>query len=142
MLKTTRSSEELALKTFRANNNEVVNSGGGDKANETVKNSSKKSTCMPNIRAIGDPNFLTSDAKKNFNYLRLLFIKALILWHFDPESHIRIEIDASGYAIDRVLSQLNLDSNAPPNNSNLNKFDFGQWHPIAYFSRKMIPIET
>ena len=41
-----------------------------------------------------------------------------------------------------MLSQLNLDSDAPPNDSNLNKSDFGQWHPIAYFSRKMISAET
>ena len=38
------------------------------------------------------------------------------------------------------MSQLNLDSDTPPNDSN--KSDFGQWHPIAYFSRKMIPVET
>ena len=90
----------------------------------------------------GIPNFLTPDAKKAFNHLRLVFIKALILQHFDLESHIRIETDASSYAISGVLSQLNLDFDTPPNNLNLNKFDFDQWYPIAYFSRKMIPIET
>ena len=95
---------------------------------------------MPNIGATGEPNFLTPDAKKAFNHLRLAFIEAPILRHFDPESHIRIETDASGYAIGGVLSQLNLDSDAPPNDSN--KSDFDQWHPVAYFSRKMIPVET
>ena len=54
--------------------------------------------------------------------------------------HIRMETDASGYAISRVLSQLNLDSNASPKNSN--KSDFGQWHPVAYFSRKIILAKT
>ena len=58
------------------------------------------------------------------------------------KKHIRIETDASGYAIDRVLSQLNLNSNASPNDSNSDKSDFSQWHPVAYLSRKMIPIET
>ena len=146
MLKTTGSSEESAPRAFRAGNDEVVGGGGG-RADETVVDSStskneksRKSTRVPNIGATGEPNFLTPDAKKAFNHLRLAFIKAPILRHFDSENHIRIETDASGYAIGGVLSQLNLDSDAPPNDSN--KSDFGQWHPVAYFSRKMIPVET
>ena len=144
LLKTTRLSD-LALKAFRADDDEFVGSGGG-KANETImnlfkNNKSRNSMHVPNIGATGEPNFLTSDAKKAFNHLRLAFIKALILRHFDPESHIRIETDASGYAIGGVLSQLNLDFNTPPNDSNLNKSDFGQWHQVAYFSRKIIPAE-
>ena len=144
MLKTTGSSEELAPKAFRAGNDEVVG-GGSSRADETVVNlskneKSKKSTRVSNVGATGEPNFLNPDAKKAFNHLRLAFIEAPILRHFDPESHIRIETDASGYAIGGVLSQLNLDSDAPPNDSN--KSDFGQWHPVAYFSRKMIPAET
>ena len=146
MLKTTGSSETLAPRAFKAGNNEVVG-GGGDRADETImdlsKNKkSKKSTHVPNIGATGKSNFLTPDVKKAFNYLWLAFIKAPILRHFDLESHIRIETDASGYAIGGVLSQLNLDSDAPPNDSNSNKSDFGQWHPVAYFSRKIIPTET
>ena len=97
---------------------------------------------VPNIGATGKPNFLTPNAKKVFNHLWRAFIKAPILRHFDLKSHIRIETDASSYAIGRVLSQLNLDSNIPPNNSNSDKSDFDQWHPIAYFFRKMIPVET
>ena len=139
MLKTIGSSEKSALKTLRADDDEVVSGAGGS---ETIRNSSRKSTCVPNIGATGEPNFLTPDAKKAFNHLRLAFIEAPILQHFNPESHIRIETDASGYAIGGVLSQLNLDSDAPPNDSNLNKSDFGQWHPIAYFFGKMILTET
>ena len=60
--------------------------------------------------------------KKTFNYLRLAFIEASIFIHFDLESHIQIEIDILRYAIGRVLSQLNFNSDAPPNN--LNKSDF------------------
>ena len=103
MLKTTGSSKELAPKTFRANNNEILGDGGG-RANETVRNSSRKSTRIPNIGATGEPNFLTPNTKKVFNHLRLAFIKAPILRHFDLESHIRIEIDASNYTIGGVLS--------------------------------------
>ena len=61
-------------------------------------------TCVPNIGAMREPNFLTLDAKKAFNYLQLAFIKALILQHFDLESHIQIKTDASGYAIGGVSS--------------------------------------
>ena len=136
---------DWAPKTFGADNNKVVRVGG--RANRTVMNLSKNEksrnlTHMPNIGAMEEPNFLIPNAKKAFNYLQLAFIIALILRHFDPECHIRIETNISGYIIDRVLSQLNLDSDTLPNNLNSNKSDFGQWHLIAYFSRKMIPIET
>ena len=130
MLKITKSFEESALRAFKAGNDEVVGDGSG-RADKTVVDSSKsknekprKSMRMPNVGAIGEPNFLTPDAKKAFNYLRLAFIKALTLQHFDLESHIWIEIDALGYSISGVLSQLNLDSNAPPNDSNSNRSNF------------------
>ena len=144
MLKTTGSSKELATRAFRAGNNEVVRDGGS-RADETVVNlsknkKSKKLTCVLNIGAMRKPNFLTSNAKKAFNHLRLAFIEALILQYFDSESHIRIETDTSSYAIGGVLSQLNLNSDVPPNDSN--KSDFGQWHPVAYFFSKMILAET
>ncbi len=72
---------------------------------------------------------LTADARRAFTKLRQVFVEAPILNHFDPECHIRIETDAFGYAIGGILNQLTSD-------------DSGQWHPIAFFSRKMIPIET
>ena len=122
MLKTTGSSEELVLKTFKADDNKVVGDGDGS---ETVRNSSRKLTRMPNIGAIGEPNFLTLNAKKAFNHLQLAFIKVLILQHFDSENYIWIKIGALGYTIDGVLSQLNLDSDVLLNDSNL-KSDFGQ----------------
>ncbi len=74
-------------------------------------------------------SFLISKARKAFTKLRQAFIKALILNHFDPEHHIQIKTDASGYVIDRNLSQLTSD-------------DLGRWHPVAFFSRKIIPAET
>ena len=74
-------------------------------------------------------DFLTPRAKLAFTELRQAFLKAPILHHFDPERHIRIEMDASGYAIGGVLSQLTSDN-------------LGRWHPVAFFSRKMISAET
>ena len=92
ILKITRSSEKLALRAFRTDNNKVVR-GGGSRADETVVNlskneKSKKSMRVPNVEAMEEFNFLTLDAKKAFNHLRLAFIKAPILQHFDLKSHI------------------------------------------------------
>ena len=53
------------------------------------------------------------------------------------ESDIQIQTNALSYAISGVSSQLNLDSNALPND--LNKSDFSQEDPIAYFFIKIIP---
>ncbi len=61
--------------------------------------------------------------------MRQMFIEAPILNHFDPERHIQIETDTSSYAISGIFSQITLD-------------DFGQWHPLAFFTRKMILAET
>ena len=91
---------------------------------------------------MGEPTFVTPGARETFNQLRQAFTKAPILRHFDPECHIRIETDASSYAIGGVLSQLTSDQVTLDSESILTKSDFGQWHPVAYFSRKMIPAET
>ena len=69
--------------------------------------------------------YLTSEAKEVFTQLRQVFTKASILQHFDPEYHIQIETDASGYAISGVLGQLNFDW-ISPDDSKLDKSDFGQ----------------
>ena len=127
-MKITKSSK-LVLKTFKAHDNEVVDDGAS-KVYETIMNLSKnkkfrKLTRMPNIGAIREPNFLTFNAKKAFNHLRLVFIKASIFQHFDLEIHICIQTDVSSYIIGKVLGQLNLDSNVAPNNLN-SKSDFSQ----------------
>ena len=141
MLKTTGSSKKSAPRAFKADNNEVVEGGGDKTVVNLLKNKkSRKSTRVPNIGAMGEPNFLTPDAKKAFNDLRLAFIKAPILQYFDWESHIWIQTNALGYAIGGVLSQLNLNSDALPSDSN--KSDFGQWHLVAYFFKKMISADT
>ena len=87
-----------------------------------------KTTAGTPPRAADNSSFLTSEAKLAFLRLRQAFTEAPILHHFDPERYIRIETDASGYAIGGILSQLTPES--------------GQWHPVAFFSRKMIPAET
>ena len=77
-------------------------------------------------KTVRSSDFLTPRAKLAFSKLRQAFLKAPILHHFNPERHIQIETDVSGYTIGRVLSQLTLD-------------DLGCWHPLAFFSKKIIP---
>ena len=94
----------------------------GKKAQKTSKSkNSSKSQKMVGL------DFLTPGAKLAFTELRQAFLKAPIVHHFDPERHIRIETDISGYAIGRVLSQLTSES---------------QWYLVAFISRKIIPVET
>ena len=74
-------------------------------------------------------DFIIFEAKLVFTKLGQTFVKVLILHHFNPERYIRIETNASGYAISEVLSQLTSDNS-------------GWWHPVAFFSQKVIPAET
>ena len=53
--------------------------------------------------------------------LRFLFSRAPFLRHYDPTLPIRVETDASAFAIGAVLSQL----------------WEGRWHPVAFLSRKL-----
>ena len=122
MLITTQSVKNSSLSI--AEDVEVGSIGGGNHEDETVERSPL--TSKNSNRATG---YLTPDTKRAFTQLRQAFTKAPILRHFDPECHIRIEIDASGYAIGGVLSQLTSDNS-------------GRWHPVAFYSRKMIPAET
>ena len=113
--------------------------------NSKGKNSAKskkpsKSRNSPNFDVTeAGPSFLTPEAKTAFNRLWLAFTKAPILWHFDSECNIWIETNASGYTIGDVLSQL--ASGTSPDEI-VTKADLSQWHPVAFFSRKMIPTET
>lgn len=72
---------------------------------------------------------LTQEAREAFLALKRAFVTAPILRHFDPARAIRVETDASGFAISGVLSQQH-------------EFEGKmQWYPVAYFSRKMTPAE-
>ena len=68
-----------------------------------------KNSDISNLKANSRTDFLISGAKKAFIYLQKTFIEVLIFIYFDPERHIWIEIDVSGYAIGGVLSQMTLD---------------------------------
>ena len=85
------------------------------------------------------PKFLTTNAKRAFNRLRLAFTKASILWHFDLKCHIWIETDASGYAISGMLNKLTLGTNP---NEIITKANLNQWYLVAFFLKKIIPAKT
>ncbi len=118
------------------------------KSKKSKLTKSKKSD-LPKInfvRVNSGTDYFTLKAKKAFIYLWKAFIETLILRHFDPERYIQIEIDVPGYAIGRVLSQITSDQHSSNHvtNKDLNspKSKIGQWHPVAFFSWKMIPTET
>ena len=48
--------------------------------------------------------FFISEVKNAFIKLRQAFIETLIINYIDPKHYIQIQIDISGYAIDRILS--------------------------------------
>ena len=77
-----------------------------DEVRKKVQKTTKSKNLSKSKKVIGPLDFLTLGAKLVFTKLRQAFLKALILHHFDPGRHIWIETDASGYAIDGVLSQL------------------------------------
>ena len=158
MLKTTGSTESatsLEETEGEVGGNSVVGNsivGGGEATNPTKgKNQAKmtKSKILvksknpdfpPNSRnKEAGTGFLTSEARLAFIQLRQAFVKVPILHYFDLESHIRIETDASGYAIGSILSQLSFETRP---NGVVTKADLAQWHSIAFFSRKIIPAKT
>ena len=104
-----------------AESDEIGGGSGSDCEDGTAKRSSRSKNLN---KATG---YLTPDARRAFTQLRQAFTKALIFWYFDLECHIRIEIDVLGYAICGILSQLT---------------DSGWWHPVAYYSQKMILAKT
>ena len=58
---------------------------------------------------------------ESFSKIKFRFSKSPLLRHFDPVLPIRVEPDASAYAVGAVLSQL---------------FE-GRWHPVAFISYKL-----
>ena len=100
---------------------------GNDEVGKKVQKSPKCKNLFKSQKAIGS-NFFTPGARLAFIKMRQAFVKAPILYHFNPECHIRIETDEFDYAISRALNQLISD-------------DWGQWHLVAFFLQKIIPVE-
>ena len=69
-----------------------------------------------------EPFQLGKEARKAFFALKERFLTAPILTHFDVGQPICVETDALDFAIAGILSQVQEDK---------------QWHPVAFWSRKM-----
>ena len=100
-----------------------------DEVGKKVQKTTKFKNSYKSKKAVGPSDFFTSGAKLAFTELRQAFFKAPIFYHFDPKHHIQIETNESNYAISGVLCLLTSNHS-------------GQWHPVAFLSRKMIAAET
>jgi len=65
-----------------------------------------------------------------FRMVKAAFISAPILRHYIPGAPIRLETDASSFAIAAIVSQLLPAGDSP-----------AEWRPIAFWSRKLNPAE-
>ena len=103
---------------------------GGEVENNKVKKKVQKMSKSKNLsksKKMVRSDFFTLGARLAFTKLRQAFIKAPILYHFDPEHHIQVETDALSYAISGVPSQLTLKARE---------------YLVTFFLHKMIPAET
>ena len=76
---------------------------------------------------------LTSSAQAAFRKLCNAFTRALVLVYFNLKKLIWLETDALRYAIASILSQ--------PVDMHVNSKSSAHWHPVAFWSRKIIPAE-
>ena len=79
----------------------------GGKVDDEIGKKSQKASKFKKLsksKKMLESDFVIPRAKPVFTKLRQAFVKAPILHHFDPECHIQVETDASGYAIGRVFS--------------------------------------
>lgn len=79
------------------------------------------------------PLVWTDVEETSFRSLKEAFVSAPMLRHFDPRQPIRIETDASGFAIAGILSQQATSRGETGTEAH--------WHPVAFWSRKMNPAE-
>ena len=68
----------------------------------------------------------TNECEAAFQGLKQRVCEAPILIHFDPSKQCHVETDSSDYVSAGVLSQ---------------EGDDGNLHPVAYFSKRMVPAE-
>jgi transposase InsO family protein len=73
----------------------------------------------------------TKEAEASFQNLKTAFTQAPILIHFDPSKKVRVETDASGFAIAGTISQQQSTGEGTKMH----------WHPVAFWSRKLSPAE-
>ena len=74
---------------------------------------------------------LTKEVRTTFKELKVAFTTAPVLWHYNANLPVRLETDASSFAISGILSQQN-NEEAP---------EKCHWHPVAFWLCQMSPAE-
>ncbi|SLM34248.1 gag polymerase env [Lasallia pustulata] len=73
---------------------------------------------------------LSKTALEAFKALKEAFTSASLLWYFDENKSMRVETDASAFAIGGILmQQFEIDGHL-------------HWLPVAYYSKKLLDTET
>ncbi len=159
MLRKTDESTGNKPQSTQAENQDALGATGGaggdgiggsfENLSTTIKSAKSKKPKLTKFKksdlakANSGTDFLTLGAKEAFIYLKKAFTEASILRHFHPKCHIRIETDASGYAIGGILSQMTSNQHSSGHmthkNSNSPKFKIGHWYPVVFFSQNMLP---
>lgn len=91
-----------------------------------IKGFSKITKPLAALARKDNPFVWTEDCSKAFESLKAAVTSAPILKHFDPKRQAIMETDSSDYVNGGVLSQYD---------------DDGVLHPVAYYSKSMIPAE-
>jgi RNase H-like domain found in reverse transcriptase len=74
---------------------------------------------------------MTTTARESFKTLKTMFTTTPVLVYFDPSKKIRVETDASKFAITSTISQQTDASDGTKKH----------WHPVAFWSRKLTGAE-
>ena len=74
---------------------------------------------------------LTKEVRTTFEELKVAFTTAPVLQHYNANLLVRLETDASGFAILGILSQQNNEESP----------EKCHWHPVAFWSCQMSPVE-
>ena len=92
-----------------------------------IQNFSRIITPITRLLRKGVPFLWTQEAEEAYQSLKKSFTSAPILSHPDPSQPFLVEVDASQFAVGGILSQRNPKT--------------GVIHPVAYFSKKLLPAE-
>ena len=74
---------------------------------------------------------LTKEVRITFEELKVAFTTVPVLQHYNTNLPVRLETDASSFAILRILSQQNNEKSP----------EKCHWHPVAFWSCQISPVE-
>ena len=102
--------DDIAVSDNMDDNNIIIDNKSIKGKNGKKKNYQKMSKFKKMIKSNDFLDFFTSRTRQIFIKLRQAFIRALILYHYNLECYILIEINVLGYLMGKILSQLILDN--------------------------------